>query len=135
MKRPGEVTAIAVYHALFSAVLVGTLVWQGLTHHPSDGWLYAAPVIAMMLFVSLVPAVICFGLWIMDNGARIGCIVFTLLHLMLTIAYVRHAPGLWRPSARIAIDASIIAVLMLPRVRRQFENESRLLLDWNRPPV
>jgi hypothetical protein len=133
MQRPGEVTAIAAYHALFSVVLVGALVWQGFTHHPSDGWLYAAPVIAMMLFVSLVPAVICFGLWIMDNGARIGCIIFSLLHMMMTIAYVRHAPLLWLPWTRIALDAVIIAVLMLPRIWRAFDSESRLLLDWNRP--
>jgi hypothetical protein len=55
MKRPGEITAIGAYHALFSAVLVGTLVWQGITHHPSDGLVYAAPVIVMLLFVSLIP--------------------------------------------------------------------------------
>jgi hypothetical protein len=135
MQRPGEVTAIAVYHALFSAVLVGALVWQGMTHRPADGWLYAAPVIAMMLFVSLVPAVICVGLWIMDNGARVGCMILTMLHMMVTVAYVRHAPALWRPWARIALDAVIIAVLMLPRIRRAFENESKLLLDWNCPPA
>jgi hypothetical protein len=135
MQRPIEVTAIAVYHALFSLALVGTVVWQGATHHPADGWIYAAPVIAMMLFASLVPAVICVGLWIMDNGARIGCMIFALLHMMITVAYVRHAPLLWRPWARIALDAGIIAVLMLPRIRRAFESERRLLLDWNRPPV
>ena len=133
MKRPGEVTAIAAYHALFSAVLVCALVWQGITNHLSDGWVHAAPVIVMLLFVSLIPAVLCFGLWIMDNGARIGCMVFTLLHMMITVAYLGHAPALWRPWARIALDAVIVAVLVLPRIRKAFEQESRLLLDWNRP--
>ncbi len=135
MKRSFEVTAIALYHALFSAALVGALVWQALTHHPSAGWLDAAPVIAMMLFLSLVPAVICVGLWLMDNGARIGCLMFTVLHMMSTIAYLHQAPALWRPWARLALDGVIIVVLMLPRVRRVFEAESDLLLDWNRPPL
>jgi hypothetical protein len=133
MKRPGEVTAIAAYHALFSAVLVGTLIWQCITHHPTDGWVYAAPVIVMLLFVSLMPAVLCFGLWILDNGARIGCMIFTLLHMVITVAYLGHAQALWRPSSRLALDVVIIAVLMLPRIRKTFEQESRLLLDWNRP--
>lgn len=133
MRRPFGVTAIAIYHALFSVVLVGTLVWQGFTHHPSDGWLYAAPVIAMMLFLALVPAVICVGLWLMDNGARVGCLIFTLLHMLSTIAYLQHAPALWRPWARLALDAVIVVVLMLPRIRRSFDQQSRLLLDWNRP--
>ena len=131
--RPGEVTAIATYHALFSAVLVDALVWQGVTHPPSDGWVYAAPVIVMLLFVSLIPAVLCMGLWIMDNGARIGCIVFTLLHMMITVAYLGHRPGFWRPWARIGLDTLIVAALMLPGIRKAFEQESRLLLDWNRP--
>jgi hypothetical protein len=133
MQRPGEITAIAVYHALFSAALVGVLMWQAITHHPSDGWLYAAPVVVMLLFVSLVPAVLCFGLWIMDNGARIGCLIFTLLHMMITFAYLRHASALWRPWARLALDAVIVVVLMMPRIRRAFESESRLLLDWRNP--
>jgi hypothetical protein len=54
---------------------------------------------------------------------------------MLTIAYARHAPGWWRPWVRIGLDVLIIAVLVLPRVRRAFESESRLLVDWHRPPV
>lgn len=132
MKRPGEVVAIVIYQVLFSVVLIGTLVWQGVTHHPSDGWLYAAPVIAMLLFVSLVPAVLAFGLWIMDNGARIGCMIFTLLHMMVTVAYLHRVPGFWRPWTRLALDAVILAVLMLPRIRRAFENETKLLLDWER---
>jgi hypothetical protein len=51
--------------------------------------------------------------------------------MMSTIAYLRHPPTLWRPWARIVLDALIVAVLMLPRIRRAFDNESELLLDWN----
>jgi len=133
MRRPGEVTVISVYHVLFSLVLVGVLFWQGVTHHPSDGWWYAAPVIVMLLFVALVPAVIAYGLWIMDEGARIACLIFTLLHALTTVAYLQHAPGYWRPWTRLALDAVIITVLMLPRIRRAFEAESKLLLEWNHP--
>jgi hypothetical protein len=133
MQRPGEVTAIALYHALFSCVLVGALVIQCIFHRPSDGWVYAAPVIAMLLFVSLIPAVICFGLWIMDDGARVACILFTILHLIVTVIYLRQAPTFWRPWVRIAIDAVIIAVLMMPRIRQAFDRESSLLLDWSQP--
>ena len=133
MQRPGEVTAISIYHALFSAVLVGVLFWQGATHPPSDGWLYAAPVLVMLLFVSLVPAVIAYGLWIMDSGARIGCLILTVLHALATLAYLQHALGYWRPWARLALDAAILTVLMLPRIRRAFEAEGKLLLDWDHP--
>jgi len=101
MRRPGEVTVISVYHVLFSLVLVGVLFWQGVTHHPSDGLWYAAPVIVMLLFVSLVPAVIAYGLWVMDEGARIACLIFTLLHGLTTVAYLQRG-------ARIlaAVDAT-----------------------------
>ena len=133
MERPGEVTAIAVYHALFSVVLVGVLVWQGATHHPVDGWLYAAPVLIMLLFLSLVPAVLAFGLWVMDGGARIGCMIFTVLHALSTIAYLQHSPSIWRPWGRLALDAVMLAVLMLPRIRRAFDAENRLLLRWDHP--
>ena|SRR5690349_2469903 len=131
MTTPGEVKAISLYHGLFSALLVGVLFWQCATKPPSDGWLYAAPVIAMLLLVALVPAVIAYGLWIMDEGARIGCLIFTLLHALTTVAYLQHAAGYWRPWARLALDAVMILVLMLPRIRRAFEAESKLLLDWD----
>lgn len=133
MRRPGEVTAIAVYHALFSVVLLSALLWQAVTHHPADGWLYAAPVVAMLLFVSLVPAVIAYGLWLMDNGARIACLIFTLLHALTTIAYLQHAGAVWRPWARLGLDATMISLLMLPRIRRSFEAETKLLLEWDQP--
>jgi hypothetical protein len=133
MQRPGVVTAIAVYHALFSCVLVGALALQCISHRPLDGWLYAAPVIAMLLFVSVIPAVFCVGLWMMDDGARIGCIMFTILHLITTTFYVSHSPNMLRPWLRIVLDVVIIGVLMLPRIRLAFERESRLLLDWNQP--
>ncbi len=129
MRRPGEVTAIAVYHALFTAVLVATLAWQAIQHAPIRGWKDAAPVLAMMLFISLIPAVICVGLWLMDNGARLACLIFTLLHMMITIAYLRRAAVVWRPCGRIAIDAGIVVVLMLPRIRRAFEDEHKLILE------
>ncbi len=125
--------AIAVYHAGFSLVLLGVLLWQTLTHHPSDGWLYAAPVLIMLTFLSVVPAVIAYGLWIMDNGARIACVVFTVLHALTTAAYLQHAAAFWRPWSRLTLDALILIVLLLPRIRRAFEAESKLLLDWNRP--
>jgi hypothetical protein len=129
MRRPRGVTAIAVYHVLFSALLVGTLVQQGIAHHPAAGWLDAAPVLLMMLFLSLIPAVLAYGLWIMDDGARVGAILFTFLHLLTAIVYVQHVPWMWRPWTRIALDAAIIAVLLLPSIRRAFRSSSALLFS------
>lgn len=129
MRRPAEVSAVAIYHVLFSVLLVGTLAGQAAFHPPSAGWLDAAPVLLMMLFVSLVPAVLAYGLWIMDEGARIIAIIFTALHLISTVVYLRHVPDLWRPWARLALDAVIIAILASPTVRRAFRMESRLVFD------
>lgn len=129
MKRPRGVTAIAAYHALFSALLLGRLAWQAIVHRPAAGWLDAAPVLLMLLFLALIPAVLCIGLWIMDEGARIAVIVFTLLHMITTVLYLEHSPGLWRPWARMGMDVAIVAVLMLPSIRRAFREQNRLVFD------
>ena len=134
MNRPLEVTAIALYHGLFSAALLATLMWQGLTHPPSDGWIVAAPVIAMLALVSFIPAVICLGLWVMDDAARIAAIIFTISHLLLTGAWLQHTAVHWLPCARIAVDVLIIVVLVLPRIKLAFEIENRLLLPWDDLP-
>lgn len=133
MNCPRGVAAIAVYQALFSAVLLGTLIWQATTHHPSDGWLYASPVLLMMLFVSLLPAVLAYGLWIMDDGARIGTAIFTLLHAISIIVYLQQSAAYWRPWTRLAIDVAIIAFLFLRSTRRAFRNNQDLLLRWTEP--
>jgi hypothetical protein len=131
MKRPRGVVAIAIYQALFSAVLLSTLVWQAVMHHPQDGWLYATPVLLMMFFVSLLPAVFAYGLWIMDEGARIAIAIFTVLHAISTVVYLSGAPTYWRPWTRLAIDAVIIAYLFLRSTRRAFRQQQELLLRWN----
>lgn len=133
MHRPIGLTAIAIYHLLFSAVLLATLVWQGIAHPPIDGWLDAAPVLLMLLFLSLIPAVLSYGLWIMDEGARIGALVFTILHLLSTVIYLQHAFTLWRPWVRAAMDVIIIAVLLLPSIRAAFREESKFLFDGAGP--
>lgn len=127
MKRPTQVAGIAIYHVLFSVLLVGTLVEQVVVHPPIAGWLDTAPVLLMLLFVSLIPAVLAYGLWIMDDGARMGAILFTALHLLITIAYLQHVPWLWRPWARIALDAAIMATLLLPSIKRAFRLQNEIL--------
>lgn len=133
MSRPRGVIAIAVYQALFSVVLLATLVRESVTHHPSDGWLYAAPVLLMMFFVSLLPAVFAYGLWIMDEGARVGTVIFTILHAISTVVYLQSALTYWRPWSRLAIDAAILAYLLLRSTRRAFREQQELLLRWNEP--
>ena len=118
---------------MFSAVLLGTLVVQAATHRPADGWLYAAPVIAMMFFVSLVPAVLAYGLSLMDNGARVATVIFTLLHAISTVLYLEHTPTYWRPWTRLAIDAFIVTYLLLRHTRQRFDEEQKLLLRWTEP--
>lgn len=133
MRRPGGVLAIAVYQLLFSAVLLATVASQAVIHHPSDGWLYAAPVLLMMIFVSVLPAVFAYGLWIMDEGARIASVIFTILHAISTVVYLQHAPTFWRPWTRLAIDAAIVAYLFLRSTRRAFRQQQDLLLRWTEP--
>ncbi len=130
MKRPRGVVAIAAYHVIFSVVLLGILVWQSASHHPSDGWVFAAPVLGMLFFLCLAPAVLAYGLWIMDDGARIGTIIFTILHAISTVVYIQHTPGLWLPWGRLAVDGAILAYLFFRSTRQSFEEEHKLLLRW-----
>ncbi len=130
MKRPLDLTLVALYHAGFSLVLVGVIAWQCVFHPPSAAWTDSLPVILMMLFAALIPGVLCVGLWLMDNGARIGALLFTLFHILLTLAWIDSgsAPALWRPGLRLALDAWILYVLLRPGVRRAFQESEQLML-------
>ncbi|HYX67944.1 MAG TPA: hypothetical protein VE825_02335 [Terriglobales bacterium] len=141
MYRPLDLTLVALYHAAFSAVLLGVIAWQCLFHPPTAAWTDSLPVILMMLFASLIPAVLCLGLWLMDSGARIGALLFTLFHILLTAAWISSdsAPNLLRPGLRIAFDLWILYVLLRPGVRRAFQESDRLMLglggiSGRRPP-
>lgn len=126
MKRPIDVTLSAIYYAGFSAVLIAVLFWQLLVHGTQERWFDALFPILFMLLLSLIPAVISLGLWILDDAARIASVIFAFLHIMLTAVYIGHVPSskAFLPVSRIGLDLLIILAMFRPGVRRAFQWEA-----------
>ena len=122
MRRPTDVTLTALYYAGFSVMLISVLFWQLLAHGTRERRFDALFPVLFLLLLSLIPRVISLGLWTMDNAARIGSIVFALLHVMVTCGYLSHLPTSRYsvPIIRIGIDVLIILVMVRPGVRRAF---------------
>jgi hypothetical protein len=78
-------------------------------------WLYDAlfPV-AFCLLPALIPAVIALGLWTLDSAARIAGMLFALIHVLITVAWMSRLPeAKWFfPSLRIALDCLILTSLL-----------------------
>jgi hypothetical protein len=116
---PAEVVVVAAYQCIFSAVLLGLLLFQlpRITEH----WTDALPAVAICTLIALIPGVLGFGLFLLDNAARWGTLVFLIAHALLAwrrISISVVPPTL--PVIRIALDAFIIAALLRPAIIRRF---------------
>lgn len=116
---PIEVILVAAYQCIFSAALLGILIFQvpRITEH----WTDALPAVAICSLIALIPGVLGFGLFLLDNAARWGTLVFSVAHALL--AWHRISLGgihLTLPTIRIAFDAFIIAALARPAIIRRF---------------
>jgi len=121
--RPLAVTLIALYHGIFSCVILAMLVWQlPLIREPWRGAIF--PVL-FAFFVALVPGVIAVGLWLLDDAARLMAMLFSLLHALANYGYLSTLQLGWKPlpSGRIVLDVLMITVLLLPSIRRSFRPE------------
>jgi hypothetical protein len=121
-RRPLAVVLIAVYHTGFSAVLLGLLIWQIATHQIHATLQEKIVVLPFTFLIAVVPAVLAFGLWMLDNAARYAVILFTLLHAISEIAYLgnAHIPSPAFTVVRITWDAAMITWLCSSGVRRAF---------------
>jgi hypothetical protein len=81
MDRPFAVTFVAFYYAIFSAVLITALIGQLTGHHIHGSFKDLVVVLPMSFAVTLIPGLLAFGLWVMDNTARIGAILFAILRI------------------------------------------------------
>ena len=122
-RRPLDVVFIVIYYAGFSAVLVGILAWQILAGHIHASWQEKAVVLPFTFLLALLPGVLSLGLWVLDNAARLGGILFALLHAIAEIAFLGkpHIPWPAFTVFRIAMDAVIIVCLCRPAVRGAFK--------------
>jgi hypothetical protein len=118
--RPLAVTLIALYHALFSFVILGVLIWQ--LPRVKAPRLEACIPVLIDFFIALIPCVIAVGLWVLDDVARFLAMLLSLLHALGNCALIstRHLGWELRPVSRIALDIVIIGVLSLPAMRRAF---------------
>lgn len=116
-----EVTLIAAYQFLFSMVLVGLMIWQ--LPRVTEPWQYAFPVLIMCFALALLPGILGFGLMLRDDAARVGTQLFSLVHGLFNLEYIRRglAPHPEFTAARILLDIVIILVLQRHSVRRIFE--------------
>ena len=121
-ERPLDVTLVAIYLGAFSAVLWGIISWEWLGGHIHGAWQDKLVVLPLCLLLSLLPGVIALGLWVLDNAARLGAMLFALLHAITEIAFFfkPHIPSPAFTLLRIALDALIIASLCRPGVRKVF---------------
>lgn len=123
MKRPIEVTLAALYYAGFALVLVIVLLYQ--VGEIRERWIDAVFPVAFCFLAAFIPAVIALGLWTLDSAARISAVIFALLHLLVTIAYLTKLPTLpFLPCFRIAIDCLLIVAMRRPAVTRAFRAHS-----------
>jgi hypothetical protein len=120
-ERRLDVSLIAGYQFLFSAMLIGLLTWQ--LPQITEPRKYAVPALIMCYAVAALPSVLGLGLMLRDEAARVGTIVFSIAHLLLNIEYIRRgiAPHAELTAVRIAVDLLIILVLSRRRVRLDFQ--------------
>jgi hypothetical protein len=116
-----DVTLIAGYQFLFSAVLISVMTWQ--LPRITESWKYAVPALIMCCALSALPAVLGFGLALRDEAARVGTVIFSIGHALLNFEYIRRglAPHAEFTAFRIAADVVIIIALNRRTVRRAFQ--------------
>jgi hypothetical protein len=117
-----EVSLIAGYHFLFSAVLIGIMTWQ--LPQVTESWKYAVPALIMCYALAMLPAVLGFGLVLRDEAARVGAVMFTIAHWLLNFEFIRRglAPHPRFTALRLVADVVIIIALNRPAVRRVFQH-------------
>jgi len=116
---PAEVIVAGAYQCLFSVVLLGIIVFQ--LPRITEPWTDALPAVAICALIASIPSVLGFGLFLLDNAARWGTLVFSVAHALL--AWHRISTGVTRPTLpliRIAFDAFIIAALMRTAIIQRF---------------
>jgi hypothetical protein len=116
-----DVSLIAGYQFLFSAVLIGIMTWQ--LPRITASWKYAVPALIMCYGVAAMPAVLGFGLALRDEAARVGTVIFSIAHAFLNLEYIRRglAPHAQFTALRVAVDVVIIITLNRQAVRRAFQ--------------
>lgn len=121
-RRPLDVVLIAIHYAGFSAVLLGMILWQWFGGHIHGSWQEKIVVLPFCFLLAIMPCVLAIGLWMLDNAARLGAIVFALLHTVAELAYLsnQHIPSRAFTVFRIVLNGVIIACLCRPGVRRAF---------------
>lgn len=121
-RRPLDVTLICGYFVLLSAVLLGMILWALFTHRIHSPWQDQIFVLPVCFLIALMPVVLALGLWVQDNAARLGGIVFVLLHTGTEIVWFTnpHIPSRAFTVFRIALNLAIIFCLSRPGVRRAF---------------
>lgn len=121
-ERPLDVTLIAIYLGGFSTVLWAVILFQWLGGNIHGAWRDKLVVLPLCLLLSLLPGVIALGLWVLDNAARVGAMLFVFLHAITEIAFLLkpHIPSPAFTLFRIVLDGLIIACLCRPGVRKVF---------------
>jgi hypothetical protein len=135
-ERPLDVTLIAIYLGAFSTVLWGIILFQWLGGHIHGAWPDKLLVLPLCFLLSLLPGVIALGLWVLDNAARLGAMLFALLHAIIEMGFF-FKPHIHWPAFtlfRIGLDGLIIACLCRPGVRKVF-SWSPVRLSINRKPM
>jgi hypothetical protein len=118
--RPGPVVLICAYHAIFCCVLLYVIVTQ--IPRITSSWTDAFFPLLFMVFTAIIPGVIAFGLWVLDDSARYFAMFFTLLHGLGNYALLSTGQLLWtaRPIGRIGLDVLILGILVSPPIKRAF---------------
>ena len=146
MKRPLDVTLASLYYAGFASLLIVVLLSQITEIH--ERWIDAVFPVAFCFLIAFIPAVIALGLWTLDSSARIAAVMFALIHIVTTIAYMAKLPRIAVvPCLRIILDCVVILAMYRPQGRHSPSNQiafsfissrflenagqsGRPLLDW-----
>ena len=133
MERPIGVTLVAIGMISFSLLLMG-LVGIGaliaLVTHPANVFL-ALPVTVFYLLLLAIPGAIGYGLWNLENKARIGCLLVLGAGAIGGLILVMHS-GLFSPISilyfpYIIIAGAIAVYLQLSKVKNAFEGEINVI--------
>ena len=133
MERPVGVTLVAVAMMSFSLLLVGITglgVLITLFSQPANVFL-ALPVTIFYLLVLAIPGVVGYGLWNMENKARIGCLLLLVVGAIGGLILVMNK-GLFSPVSilyfpYVVVAGAISLYLQRPKVKEGFEAEINVI--------
>lgn len=117
--RPPALTAVALYLGCLSLTVLAHLVKELVTQRIRSPWSEVCFPVLFVCFLSLIPLLIAIGVWACDNGARILCVAFAVVHWVSLVLWMRQGGAsvtVWTEFKFLA-DLAVVAIGLSGRAR------------------